>query len=91
MYPGKHLGDWTTILSDVLNTGEKIVRDVTAPNYGQYQTNPMLPPTALPRQINPLTGQYVNPTGTYGSDYTVPLMIGGGVLLLVLLAKRRRA
>jgi hypothetical protein len=74
------LGDFSTILEDVLNTGEQIFRDSRTP----VTTNPTFRLPTTPPFINPTTGQFLP-----ASNYTMPLLIGAGVLALVLLTRRK--
>jgi hypothetical protein len=79
---GRHLGDFSEILGDILNTGEQIVRDVRTPVY----TNPSL---NLPN-YNPYTGISQAALYPQGSSLTMPLLLGGGVLLVYLLTRGRK-
>lgn len=84
--PKYYMGDASSILSQILQTGEQIYRDSRLPVIVNSSI-PTLPRT--PPFYNPATGQYV-PTSTLG-NYAVPLLIGGAVLLLLLTQKRGRA
>lgn len=75
------LGDFSTILEDVLNTGEQIFRDSRTP------ISPATTPGfRLPTSQSPSGVFSFQPTT---SPYTVPLLIGAGVLALVLFTRRK--
>jgi hypothetical protein len=75
------LGDWSDLFGDILNTGEQIFKDSRTP----VITNPTLNLPRTPPFINPVTGQFLPAS----SPYTVPLMVGAGAVLLILLTRRK--
>ena len=86
--PGRRLNGFTDSLTSIISAAAGAYKTATQPNYSPYS----LPPYQGP-SIDPRTGVYV-PQPSYfpqpASDYTVPLVIGGGLLLLYL-SRRRKA
>lgn len=99
--PGRRLNGFTDSLTQIISAGAQAYKTVTQPNYSPFTVAPYQGPN-----INPVTGQtiyydkYGNPqtTASYpfpgnifnAPDMTVPLLIGGGLLLLYL-SRRKRA
>lgn len=81
MYVRRNLGDWSDLFSDVLSTGEQIYKDSRTP----VITNPQLRLPNTAPFINPATGQFLPAS----SPYTIPLMVGAGAVLLILLTRRK--
>ena len=75
------LGDWSDLFSDVLSTGEQIYKDSRTP----VITNPTFRLPSTPPFINPATGQFLPAS----SPYTIPLMVGAGAVLLILLTRKK--
>jgi hypothetical protein len=83
--PGvNYLGGFTDSLTSIINSVAGAYKTVQAPSYS-------LPPYQGPN-IDPRTGAYL-PTPNYfpqtATNYTVPLVIGGGLLLLLAMGRRR--
>lgn len=91
MYANRRgLGDWSEVLSDVIKTGTQIYQDATRP---VFRTEPIL---GVPggTTVWDQNGKLIRtnyPTGYQApTDYSMPLMIGGGLLVLWLLTQRGR-
>jgi len=76
------LGDWSDVLSQVLTTGEQIFKDSRTP----VNPSPTFRLPTTPPFVNPITGQF-QPAP---SNLMLPLAIGAGVLLLVLMTRKGR-
>ena len=86
--PGvNYLGSITDDITSIISAGAQAYKTVTQPNYSPFTLAPFQGPN-----IDPRTGAYV-PAPSYFSvpqtNYTVPLVVGGGLLLLLALSRRR--
>jgi hypothetical protein len=84
MYANR-LAGVSDVIGDILKTGAAIYQQSQVP----MTTDPRYRLPGTPPFVNPATGQFL-PAPTL-SDYTLPLVIGGGVLLLLVMNSRRRA
>jgi len=87
VYANRRLGAFTDVLSDIVTAGRDIFVSSRTPVYPSM-TIPTLPDYQTPPFIDPQTGQYL-PTQP-ATDYTMPIMIGAGALVLLMLSRRRR-
>lgn len=83
----RQLGGFVDDLTSIISAGASAYRTATAPSF-----NPQLAPYQGPN-IDPRTGIYTPAPGYFqvappATNYTVPLLIGGGVLLFLLTRRR---
>jgi hypothetical protein len=90
MYANRGLGDWSDLLSDVIKTGTQIYKDSQTP---VFNTRPILGvpggSTVWDQNGNLIRTNYP-PGYAAPSNYTLPLAIGAGALVLFMLARRGR-
>lgn len=87
--PGSQLRGLVDDIGQLITTGAQAYKSITAPAIAPF----MLPPYQGPN-IDPRTGAYQAPPSYYSlpqptTNYTVPLIIGGGLLLLLFAGRRR--
>lgn len=98
--PAGRLNGFTDSLTQIISAGAQAYKTATAPNYGPFTL-----PTYQGPNINPVTGQTIyydkfgNPQTTASNpfpgnifnapDMTIPLVIGGGLLLLYMTRRKR--
>jgi hypothetical protein len=86
--PGvRHLSGFVDDLTSIISAGASAYRTATAPSF-----NPQLAPYQGPN-IDPRTGAYVPAPGYFNvpqpaTNYTVPLLIGGGLLIFLAMRKK---
>lgn len=87
--PAGRLNGFTDSLTQIINAGAQAYKTATAPNYGPYSLPPFQGPS-----IDPRSGAYVPPPYPFPGniftppDFTVPLLIGGGLLVLYLAGRK---
>jgi hypothetical protein len=85
--PGvRQLSGITDDITSIISAGAQAYKTVTAPNYSPFTVAPYQGPS-----IDPRTGAFVPYPGYVApsSNLTVPLLIGGGLLLVLMMGRRR--
>ena len=86
--PGSQLRGLVDDIGQLITSGAQAYKSITAPTIAPF----MLPPYQGPN-IDPRTGAYQAPPSYFSvaqpTNYTVPIAIGAGLLLLLLAGRRR--